>query len=51
MDNALNNIGDILLVTLAPQIMGKVRITNFVDSIDGETEQRSLLREFRISQD
>ena len=51
MDNILNNIGDILLVTLAPKIMGKVRITNFVDSIEGETEQRSLSREFRISQD
>lgn len=51
MDNILNNIGDILLVTLASKIMGKVRITNFVDSIEGETEQRSLSREFRISQD
>jgi hypothetical protein len=51
MDNILNNIGDILLVTLAPKIMGKVRITNFLDSIEGETEQRSLSREFRISQD
>lgn len=51
MDNILNNIGDILLVTLAPKIMGKVRITNFVDSIEGKTEQRSLSREFRISQD
>lgn len=51
MDNILNNIGDILLVTLAPKIMGKVRITNFVDSTEGETEQRSLSREFRISQD
>lgn len=51
MDNILNNIGDILLVMLAPKIMGKVRITNFVDSIEGETEQRSLSREFRISQD
>lgn len=51
MDNILNNIGDILLVTLAPKIMGKVRIMNFVDSIEGETEQRSLSREFRISQD
>lgn len=51
MDNILNNIGDVLLVTLAPKIMGKVRITNFVDSIEGETEQRSLSREFRISQD
>lgn len=51
MDNILNNIGDILLVALAPKIMGKVRITNFLDSIEGETEQRSLSREFRISQD
>lgn len=51
MDNILNNIGDILLVTLATKIMGKVRITNFVDLIEGETEQRSLSREFRISQD
>lgn len=51
MDNILNNIGDILLVTLATKIMGKVRITNFVDSIEGETEQRLLSREFRISQD
>lgn len=51
MDNILNNIGDILLVTLAPKIMGKVRITNFLDSIEGETEQRSLSREFKISQD
>lgn len=51
MDNILNNIGDVLLVTLAPKIIGKVRITNFVDSIEGETEQRSLSREFRISQD
>lgn len=51
MDNILNNIGDILLVTLAPKIMGKVRITNFVDSIEGETEQKTLSREFRISQD
>lgn len=51
MDNILKNIGDILLVTLAPKIMGKVRITNFLDSIEGETEQRSLSREFRISQD
>lgn len=51
MDNILNNIGDILLVTLTPKIMGKVRITNFVDSIEGETEQKTLSREFRISQD
>lgn len=51
MDNVLNNIGDVLLVTLAPKIIGKVRITRFSDSIEGETEQRTLSREFRISQD
>lgn len=51
MDNVLNNIGDVLLVTTVPLIRGKVRIVNFIDLTIGVTEQRSLSRAVRISQD
>ena len=51
MDNALNNIGDVLLVTLTPQISGRISFTGFTEDIDGETLTRSLKKEFRISTD
>ena len=51
MDNVLNNIGDILSIHLEPKMSGKIRITSFTDSVTGETSTRTLLREFRISQD
>ena len=51
MDNVLNNIGDVLLVTLTPQISGRISFTGFTEDIDGETPTRNLNREFRISTD
>ena len=51
MDNVLNNIGDVLLVTLTPQISGRISFTGFTEDIDGETLTRSLKKEFRISTD
>ena len=51
MDNILNNIGDVLLVTITPLIKGRVKIINFIDLTIGVTEQRSLSKVVRISQD
>ena len=50
-DNVLKNIGDILSIHLEPKISGRVHITGFADIVSGETSTRTLLREFRISQD
>lgn len=49
MDNVLNNIGDILTIGIEPKMSGRIRITGFVEAIDGETENRTCKREFRIS--
>lgn len=51
MDNVLKNIGDVLNIRLEPKMTGRVRITGFTDSVIGETPNRALQREFRISQD
>lgn len=51
MDNVLKNIGDVLAIHLEPKMSGRIRITGFTDTIIGETATRTLLREFRISQD
>lgn len=51
MDNVLNNIGDVLAIHPEPKMSGRIRITGFTDTVTGETATRTLLREFRISQD
>lgn len=48
-DNFLSNIGDVLIVKVNPQISGIVSFSGYSDIIIGETETRSLHREFRIS--
>lgn len=51
MDNVLNNIGDVLTIGVQPKMSGRIRITGFVEAVDGETENRTCKREFRISTD
>lgn len=51
MDNILNNIGDVLNISLEPKMSGRVRITGFVDDVEGVTEERTCKREFRILTD
>lgn len=48
-DNFLNNIGDILIVKINSEISGKVIFTGYDETIIGETNDRTLNREFRIS--
>ena len=50
-DNIISNIGDVLIVRIEPKITGKIRFTGYTETIENETEERSLKREFRISQD
>ena len=50
-DNIISNIGDVLIVRIEPKITGKIRFTRYTETIENETEERSLKREFRISQD
>lgn len=50
-DNIISNIGDVLIVRIEPKITGKIRFTGYTETIENETEDRSLKREFRISQD
>ena len=50
-DNIISNIGDVLIVRIEPKITGKIRFTGYIETIENETEERSLKREFRISQD
>jgi len=50
-DNILNNIGDILIVKVNPQITGKITFMSYYETILGETITRRLNREFRISSD
>lgn len=50
-DNIISNIGDVLIVRIEPKITGKIRFTGYVETIENETNTRSLKREFRISQD
>ena len=50
-DNIISNIGDVLIVRIEPKITGKISFTGYTETIENETEERSLKREFRISQD
>lgn len=50
-DNVLKNIGDVLIVPVSPQITGKIRFTEYSDTVVGETTARTLKREYRISPD
>lgn len=50
-DNILYNIGDSLVVKVSPQITGRVRFTNIIETIVGETNTRRLIKTFRISTD
>lgn len=50
-DNIISNIGDVLIVRIEPKITGKICFTGYTETIENETEERSLKREFRISQD
>lgn len=50
-DNIISNIGDVLIVRIEPKITGKIRFTGYTETIENETEDKSLKREFRISQD
>ena len=50
-DNIISNIGDVLIVRIEPKITGKISFTGYTETIENETEDRSLKREFRISQD
>ena len=50
-DNIISNIGDVLIVRIEPKITGKIRFTGYTETIENETEERLLKREFRISQD
>ena len=51
LKNILQNLGDVLSIHLEPKMKGKIRIENFRDSITGETNDRTLRKEFRVSQD
>ena len=50
-DNIISNIGDVLIVRIEPKITGKIRFTGYTETIENETEERLLKREFRISPD
>lgn len=50
-DNVLNEIGDILIIDIVPQMSGKITLTDYSDELEGLTENRSVKREFRVSQD
>ena len=50
-DNILYNSGDSLIVKVSPQITGRVRFTNIIETIVGETNTRRLIKTFRISTD
>lgn len=50
-DNVLNEIGDILIIDVVPQMSGKITLTDYSDELEGLTENRSVKREFRVSQD
>lgn len=49
MSKVLENIGDVLIVNIVPKISGLVRITEFSDSWDGLTDNRTVLKEFRAT--
>ena len=51
MDNKIQNIGDSLIITVVPKQNGTTVLTGFVDSLIGLTDERSVLREFRIIED
>ena len=51
LKNILQNVGDVLSIHLESKMKGKIRIENFRDSITGETNDRTLRKEFRVSQD
>lgn len=50
-DNKLYEIGDVLIVNVTPKITGRVKFSDYSDSVNGETTTRTLTREFRISPD
>lgn len=51
MDNKLISIGDVLIVTVIPQITGKVVFSEFSDTLTGVTITRSVEKKFRVSED
>lgn len=50
-DNKLYEIGDVLIVNVTPKITGRVKFSDYSDSVSGETATRTLTREFRVSPD
>ncbi|MDD4436957.1 MAG: hypothetical protein PHS04_02850 [Tissierellia bacterium] len=49
MNNTIINIGDVLIVRVNTKISGRVTFSGYTDTIVGETEERALKREFRVS--
>jgi hypothetical protein len=51
MDNKIYNIGDVLMITVKPRQKGTATLSSFSDSLLGLTDDRTVLREFRIVED
>lgn len=51
MSNVLNTIGESITVNVKSEIDGIVTLTNFTEDITGEEGNRTLKREFRVSDD
>ena len=51
MDNKIHNIGDSLIITVFPNQNGTTVLNGFVDNLVGLTDEKSVLREFRIIED
>lgn len=49
MNNSLNAIGDVLIVKVNSEIRGRITLSGYTETIIGETAERELRREFRIS--
>lgn len=50
MNNILENIGDVLLVTIKPEISGIIQFTGYTETWNGLQAERTVRREFRILQ-
>lgn len=50
-DNILYEIGDVLLIDVVPKITGRVHLTDFSDTLEGITTERTVQKEFRVSPD
>lgn len=51
LNNKLRNIGDVLIVNVVSQVNGIVKLSSFVDTLIGVTNDRAVNKEFRVSAD